>query len=199
LLKLRSHPLYKNGFVTNRVEVSLGGGFKWLKLTTDTSNILVVGNFDVNPASGSVTFQNSGTWYDYFSGATFNATGAAQNISLQPGEYHVYVNRNITNVVSPVTDVIYNGKRIRLSVYPNPVRQNATIEFELPESGKVDFRLVNISGQQVANLYSGFKVKGVHRMTVDQLQSIYRLNKGIYFLQMDFGNRKLVQKLVVDF
>jgi hypothetical protein len=42
-------------------------------------------------------------------------------------------------------------------------------------------------------------VKGVHRMTVDQLQSIYRLNKGIYFLQMDFGNRKLVQKLVVDF
>jgi glycosidase len=199
LLKLRSHPLYKNGFVTNRVEVSLAGAFKWLKLTTDTSNIVVVGNFDVNPASGSVTFQNAGTWYDYFSGATFNATGAAQNISLQPGEYHVYVNRNISNVVSPVTDVIYNGKRIRLSVYPNPVRQHATIEYEIPESGKVDFRLVNISGQQVAHLYTGFKVKGVHRITIDQLQSIYRLNKGIYFLQMDFGNRKLVQKLVVDF
>lgn len=199
LLKLRSHPLYKNGFVTNRVEGSLAGAFKWLKLTTDTSNIVVVGNFDVNPASGSVTFQNAGVWYDYFSGATFNATGAAQNISLQPGEYHVYVNRNITNVVSPVTDVIYNGKRIRLSVYPNPLRQHATMEYELPESGKVDFRLVNISGQQVAHLYSGFKVKGIHRMTLDQLQNISGLNRGVYFLQMDFGNRKLVQKLVVDF
>jgi hypothetical protein len=45
LLKLRAHPLFKNGFVTNRVESSLGGGFKWLKLTTDTSNILCCWQF----------------------------------------------------------------------------------------------------------------------------------------------------------
>ena len=199
LLKLRAHPLFKNGFVTDRVERSLSGAFKWLKLTTDTSNILVVGNFDVTATSGSVTFQNAGTWYDYFSGNTITATGAAQTISLQPGEYHVYVNRNVTNIVSPVTDIIYNGKRIRLHVFPNPVRHQATIEYELPETGKVDLRLVNISGQQVANIYEGFKVKGIYRISLSQLQGLYKLPAGTYFLQLEFGPRKLVQKLVLDF
>lgn len=199
LLKLRAHPLFKNGFVTNRVEYSLGGAFKWLKLTTDTSNILVIGNFDVASASGAVTFQNAGTWYDYFSGTTFNATGTAQNFTLQPGEYHVYVNRNVTNVISPVTDLVYDGKKIRLHVYPNPVNQYATIEYELPESGRVNIRMVNIAGQQVAHLYSGFKVQGSHKLSLDQTRTIFKLSPGTYFLQLEFGHRKLVQKLVVDF
>jgi 1,4-alpha-glucan branching enzyme len=199
LLKLRAHPLFKNGFVTNRVESSLGAAFKWLKLTTDTSNILVVGNFDVIAATGSVSFQNAGTWYDYFSGSTFNATGTAQSMTLQPGEYHVYVNRNVTNVVTPVTDIIYNGKRIRLSVFPNPVQQQATVEYELPESGKVNIRLVNITGQQVATIYSGFRIQGVHKLSLEQTSGLYKLPAGTYLLQMEFGNRKLVQKLVLDF
>lgn len=199
LLKLRAHPLYKNGFVTNRVESSLSGAFKWLKLTTDTSNILVVGNFDVTSTSGSVTFQNAGTWYDYFSGATITATGTAQTISLQPGEYHVYVNRNVTNVISPVTDVIYNGKKISLQVFPNPVKQQATIAFDIPESGNVNIRLVNITGQQVAQVFSGFKVQGAHKLSLEQTRALHKLPAGTYFLQMEFGHRKLVQKLVLDF
>ncbi|MBC7848944.1 MAG: T9SS type A sorting domain-containing protein [Chitinophagaceae bacterium] len=199
LLKIRSHPLFKNGFVTNRVERSLTSAIKWLKLTTDTSNILVVGNFDVTPGTASVTFQNAGTWYDYFTGATIAATGAIQNIALQPGEYHVYVNRNITSIVSPVTDVIYDGKKISLSVFPNPVKRNGTIEYELPESGRVTLRLINLSGQQVGNIHSAFEVKGVHRISVDKINRFANLPRGTYFLQMDFGQRKLVQKLVLDF
>ncbi len=199
LLKLRAHPFFKNGFVTDRVERNLSGAFKWLKLTTDTSNILVVGNFDVNSVSGSVTFQSQGTWYDYFSTNTIAATGSAQTISLAPGEYHVYVNRNVNNAITPVTDIIYNGKRIRLNVYPNPVNQQATIEYELPESGIVDIRLINISGQQVATPFAGFKVKGIHHLSLNHLQGLYKLSAGTYFLQMEFGQRKLVQKLVLNF
>jgi 1,4-alpha-glucan branching enzyme len=198
LLKLRAHPLFKNGFVTNRVERSLSGGFKTLKLTTDSSNIVVIGNFDVQPATGSVSFPTAGTWYDYFSGATFTSTGSAQNFTLQPGEYHVYVNRNVTNVISPVTDILYNGKKIRLSVFPNPMKAQGTVEYEIPESGNVSIRLINMTGQQVASLYNGFKVKGVHKMTMTSA-SLSNLPLGTYFLQMDFGQRKLVQKLVLDF
>jgi hypothetical protein len=203
LLKLRREPLFKNGFVTNRVESSLASAFKWLKLTTDTSNILVVGNFDVTATSGSVTFQNAGTWYDYFSGNTITATGAAQNISLQAGEYHVYVNRNVTfplsNAPTPVIELPYNGKKIRLSVYPNPIRQQATIEYEVPESGNVQIRLVNMTGQQVAVIYNGFQPKGVHKVATSNLTGLGKLAKGTYFLQMEFNQKKLVQKLVLDF
>src|SRR5436190_6933315 len=51
--------------------------------------------------TATVTFNTAGTWYDYLNGGVFTATGSAQSITLQPGEYHVYVNRNLTN---PVTD-----------------------------------------------------------------------------------------------
>jgi glycosidase len=199
LLQLRANPLFKNGFVTNRYEYNFDAGFKWFKLTTDTSNIVVVGNFNVTESTGAVTFQSAGTWYDYLNGGTFNATGAPQNITLQPGEYRVFINRNLNNTPTPVTDVIYDGKYIRLSVYPNPVRQNATVEYELPESGRVNIRLVNITGQQVATIYSGFRVKGVHKISMGAEQGLNRLTPGTYLLQMEFGQRKLVQKLVVDF
>ena len=61
LIKLRFHPLYKNGFLTDRVSHNLAGAFKWLQVTTDTSNICVIGNFDVMTTTGTVTFQNAGT------------------------------------------------------------------------------------------------------------------------------------------
>lgn len=203
LLKLRRDPLFKNGFVTNRVESSLSPAFKWLKLTTDTSNILVVGNFDVTATTGSVTFQNAGTWYDYFTGNTITATGAVQNITLQAGEYHVYVNRNVTfpiaNAPTPVIELPYNGKKISLSVYPNPIRQQATIEYEVPESGTVHLRIVNMTGQQVAVIYNGFQPKGVHKVAASNLTGLGKLAKGTYFLQMEFNQKKLVQKLVLDF
>ncbi|HEU5164556.1 MAG TPA: hypothetical protein VFU29_03405, partial [Chitinophagaceae bacterium] len=98
LLKLRFHPLYKNGFLTDRVTQNLTGAFKWLQITTDTSNVCIIGNFDVNTTTNTITFQNAGTWYDYLNGNTFTATGTPQTISLQAGEFHLYLNRNVTNV-----------------------------------------------------------------------------------------------------
>ncbi|MBA2249749.1 MAG: T9SS type A sorting domain-containing protein [Chitinophagaceae bacterium] len=107
LMLLRNNPQYKNTFLTGTITENFSSGFKWLKVSQGTGNILVVGDFDVVPQSGTVTFQNAGTWYDYLTGTTITATGAAQLISLQPGEYHVYLN---TNVALPVTLVNFAGK-----------------------------------------------------------------------------------------
>ncbi|HET6766700.1 MAG TPA: alpha-amylase family glycosyl hydrolase, partial [Chitinophagaceae bacterium] len=129
LLKLRFHPLYKNGFLTDRVTHDLAGAFKWLQLTTDTSNVCIIGNFDVNPTTGTVTFQNAGTWYDYLNGNTFTATGTSQTITLQPGEFHLYLNRNVTNVVTtPVSNINNQPVTFRINVYPNPLVQNGVLE-----------------------------------------------------------------------
>ena len=107
LLNLRSDPLYVNAFVSNNVERSLGSAFKWMKVSGAQGKILVVGNFDVVAQTGSVNFQNSGTWYDRITGATISATGAPQNLTLQPGEYHVYLSQN----PSPVPVVNFSGSR----------------------------------------------------------------------------------------
>src|SRR5437773_7905864 len=147
LIKLRFHPLYKDVFLTNQISENFSNGFKWLEVTTDTSKICVVGNFDVVSQTGSVTFQNAGTWYDYLDGTTFTATGAAQDIGLQPGEYHVYLNRNVVSTIAtPVTSINIPGNNLLIKVYPNPVLKNAAIDVTVPESGKVEIDLFNVAG-----------------------------------------------------
>ena len=103
LNKLRFHPWYKDVFIANNINLTrnLAGAFKnmTIRSATDSSMLCVIGNFDVTAQTGSFTFPAGGTWYDYLNGNTFTATGAAQNITLQPGEFHVYLNRNLINAV----------------------------------------------------------------------------------------------------
>ncbi len=108
LLHLRNTPLYTEAFTVGNISRSFSGAVKWMTLNSSAGKVVVVGNFDVVPQSGSVTFPASGTWYDYMKApATFNATGGPQTFNLQPGEYHVYLS---SNVVLPVTLLSFTGK-----------------------------------------------------------------------------------------
>ena len=64
--------------------------------------ITVVANLDVDVRSKAINFQTTGNWTNYISnatgtglngvtGSTFSLTATAQTITLQPGEYHIYV------------------------------------------------------------------------------------------------------------
>lgn len=75
--------------------------------------INIIANLDVTTQSRSVTFNTTGTWYNYLSNgtgtglngatnSTFNLTPATQNITLAPGEYHVYI-------YQPATTYTFNG------------------------------------------------------------------------------------------
>jgi hypothetical protein len=182
LIDLRFHPLYKDVFITNQITNNLSGAFKSLQVTTDTSKICVVGNFDVVSQTGSVTFQNAGTWYDYLDGSTITATGAAQSITLQPGEYHVYLNRNVvSNIVTPVTSINIPGSNLSVKLYPNPVFKDAALELTTPESGMVQIDLLTITGQELRNIYSGFMVKGLHTLAVEKNE---KFSAGMYLLRV---------------
>ena len=107
LLKLRTIPAYLSTFTTGTITYNLSGAFKWMEVYDNSLKIVVIGNFDVVAQTGSVTFPSSGTWTDYLNGAPINATGTPQSFTLQPGEYHVYLN---TYLVLPVTLVSFGGK-----------------------------------------------------------------------------------------
>ena len=184
LLKLRFHPLYKTAFVSNRITRDFSNAFKWLQVTTDTSNMTVIGNFDVVPTTGNITFQSAGTWYDYLTGATISATGAVQSITLQPGEYHVYLNRNISGLVATaVTGIIPDQYGLAISVFPNPViNRQATIKYSIPASGKIMIDVINSAGQMVKNLFDGFKVKGNYDLVTNG--KYLNLAPGNYYIRI---------------
>ncbi|MEP6748532.1 MAG: alpha-amylase family glycosyl hydrolase [Bacteroidota bacterium] len=198
LLKLRANPLFKADFVSNRVDQSLANPFKWLKVTTDTSNITVIGNFDVVAASGSVTFASAGTWYDYLSGETITATGAAQNFTLQPGEYHVYVNRNVTNVVTtPVFDVSNGQAQLKVTVLANPVQAGTQLKIDLPANGKLQISLYDAMGRLGGVYDAGYQAKGTYQFLLSNLVSNKITNTpGLYFVKVNFNNQVVSAKLI---
>ncbi|GAA4342651.1 alpha-amylase family glycosyl hydrolase [Flaviaesturariibacter amylovorans] len=169
VIKLRSHPWFRANFTSNRVFGPLTGNFRWFQITTDTSNITVVGNFDVVAQSGTVTFQNAGTWYDYLNNTTFTATGNPQTINLLPGEYRIYVNRNVNNVgTTPVSNLVTDGSRLDAGVYPNPAKGQFVVDLFLPAAAQTSFELVNGAGQVVRSLRQSFLPRGRQLITLDR-------------------------------
>jgi glycosidase len=200
LLKLRANPLFQAGFVSNRVDKSLSGAFKWLKLTTDTSNILVIGNFDLTTTNGTVAFQNAGTWYDYLTGEPITATGAPQNFSLQYGEYHVYVNRNVINAVStPVFDVPNQSNQLQVVVLSNPVQADSQLKIDLPANGKLQIHVFDAMGRQLAIHDAGFKAKGTYQLLLSDIFGRGKKNSpGMYLAKINFNNLVKTVKLSVN-
>jgi hypothetical protein len=156
----------------------------------------VIGNFDVVSQTANVTFQNSGTWYDYIDGSTITATGSAQSITLQPGEYHVYLNRNVvSNIATPVSSIRIPGNTLSIKSNPNPIWKNSVVNVTIPESGKVEIDLLSVSGQKLMTVYSGFLGKGDHRIN---FENNGRLPAGLYALQASTKNSRTTIKIILE-
>ncbi|MBK7376494.1 MAG: fibronectin type III domain-containing protein [Chitinophagaceae bacterium] len=99
------------------------GGLYKLFQVADPGNgglkVTVVANLDVVTQSRSVTFQATGNWVNYISngsgsgingatGTVFSLTAATQTISLQPGEYHIYVSVPACAAAAPVANTPIN-------------------------------------------------------------------------------------------
>lgn len=202
LLKLRAHPWYKDVFIANNTTIgyNMSSGFKWflVRSATDSSMMAVIGNFDVTSQTGSFTFPSAGTWYDYLRGVTFSATGGVQNITLQPGEYHVYLNRNLVNAVTtPVSNINPAINALRIGIYPNPIGSDpATIEVEVPQNGKTEIDIWNTLGQKIGNVYSGMLTKGVHDFSFDRNNN--KMPAGNYLIRMQQNNKIQTVKFILQ-
>jgi hypothetical protein len=198
MLKLRQHPSYRTAFASNRVDQNLAPLVKSMRLTTDTSNLVVVGNFDLVTQSVNVTFPGGGTWYDYLTGSTLSTTGASQSISLEAGEYRVYLNRNITNVLTPVLDIPGTDRQLKLNVDPNPADRSAIVSYELPASGPVDLTLINSQGIKMGSLSYNFRTAGKYRINLyNMIKSAQSLSKGVYFIRLNFRSYSTVISIFI--
>jgi hypothetical protein len=169
---------------------SLTGAFKSLVVNAQDLGVVVVGNFDVVSSSGDVTFPTAGTYYDYFSGASISATGSAQPITLNPGEYHVYTSQNIS-LVTAVTSVGNRDDSLKVLVLPNPaIGSDAQVSIAIPDAGNATLTVFSMVGQQLGSLNLGYLSPG-DGQTVS-LQSITGNNmlaSGVYWIKLTVGSK----------
>lgn len=199
LIKLKLTPNYKTTFTTNAVTWDLAGAVKSFQLNDDSLKLVVVGNFDVVSQTATLTFPASGTWYSYLTNTTINATGSAQQLLLQPGEYYVFANRNINNtVITAIGNEPALGQHVEVSIIPNPVSSNATINYYLTESAKVTLSLADMQGRKLGKLFEGFRPKGEQQffLQASQLPAGMSSN-GIYLLRIDYNKKSITQKMIL--
>jgi glycosidase len=200
LNKLRAHGWYKDVFTANGTTITqnLGGTFKSLivRSATDSSMICVVGNFDVFERNSTFTFPAAGTWYDYLNGGTFTATGSTQTISLDAGDFKVYLNRNLTNAVTtPVTGINPVTGQLAASIYPNPTQPASILELTIPASGHVQVDIISSTGEQIRTVHSGSMPRGKQQLPLGD--KINNLPAGIYLLRVHAKNEMSTLKFVI--
>lgn len=83
--------LKKNNTIFNSSNstYNLSGAIKYIKLTEGINTVIVVGNFDVASQTANIDFGSSGNWLDAV-GSPINLSGTTYNMSLAPGEYHIF-------------------------------------------------------------------------------------------------------------
>jgi len=187
---------------STNVNYSLANSFRSLQVTGSGISVTVIGNFDIVPTSGNVTFQNAGTWYNYLGSDSITATGSSQSIPLNPGDYKVYINKNLNdtsthiggnggigNTIPPIDTSNVNG----IGIYPNPVvNSSAVIKYLLPASGDVNLSLYNIMGQEIFSFDFGNQASGMHLIELSNLPfNIYSLKNGIYILKLNSSQKTM--------
>ncbi|TKJ42459.1 hypothetical protein CEE37_01895 [candidate division LCP-89 bacterium B3_LCP] len=76
---------------------------------------------------------------------------------------------------------------------PNPFNPTTVIGFQLPNAGKVNLAIYDISGRQVAELVNGWRDAGMHEVTFDASD----LASGIYLYRLQAGEFSGVGKMVL--
>ncbi|MFT3682695.1 MAG: alpha-amylase family glycosyl hydrolase [Ferruginibacter sp.] len=114
-LRLLSSDLYNSSTLSYNLYDN-NGLVKQIQLSDNNPSglkINVIANLDVVSQTRSVTFNTTGTWINYLgngggsglngaTNTTFNLASASQNITLAPGEYHVYL-------YQPANTYVFNG------------------------------------------------------------------------------------------
>jgi len=77
-------------FNSGTISMTVGNLYKSLRLSSNDLNVCVLGNFDISTHDVTPNFQNTGKWYEYFTGDSISVTNTTAPVNLKAGEYRMY-------------------------------------------------------------------------------------------------------------
>ncbi len=80
-----------------------------------------------------------------------------------------------------------------LQNFPNPFKENTTIEFFLPKSADVEFSVYNVLGKKLLNLTDQASTSGWNTIEFDA----GNLTSGVYLYELKTGNTHYINRMVI--
>jgi glycosidase len=161
-------------------------------VTSATLNAVTVGNFDVVPQTATITFPNSGTWYNYLTGTALSVTNVAMPMTLQPGQYAVYTSQRVNSPLA--TTAAQAAAVLKMALLPNPATGATTVAYELPTGTTATIAVQNLLGQTIRQLAPARQAAGAQT----QALALQGLAPGVYLVKLQAGELTQTARLLVD-
>lgn len=198
LFKLRTNPSYEQAFLSSTGGFIASSSFKQMVINDATLRINYVANFDVVATTQNVQFPTNGLWFDALKDTFITVSGNAHSITFQPGDYYVFVDKNVNSIPTSIFNIGYNLVDLDINIHPNPLQQSSYIKYNLPENGNVNIMVLDISGRLISNLFKGYRTKGQQVLTIDKNKLMAtQLTGGTYLLQIDINGKKQTKKFTI--
>ncbi|MEW6195213.1 MAG: alpha-amylase family glycosyl hydrolase [Bacteroidota bacterium] len=197
-------------FSSSDFSMNVASTFKRISINHGSMIINIIGNFGVTAGSMNPSFQNTGMWYDYFTGDSLNVVNVSDQINLQPGEFRIYTTiklptpENGKEIISDIDDEENLPTEFSLSQnYPNPFNPTTTISYKLQAASYVTLKIYDILGKEIATLVNEHQQAGrynsqfsIHQINGGQVLN-YQLSSGVYFYKLTAGNYSAVRKMIL--
>jgi glycosidase len=173
-------------FTTTNFSLDVSSALKKIRLQNSEMSAVALGNFDVTEGNITPNFYSTGTWYDYMTGDSITVTDVNAAITLAPGEYKLYLSKNIANPYSISEKLPGN---IIVKVAPNPVTDQATISVSGQGLKKCTIRSFDANGRQLGVLYDG---KFLNNLEIRWKPE----TKGLNLLRFEIDGNVTVKKVI---
>lgn len=106
------------------------------------------------------------------------------------GLYSQQIDATLTSVAAKRPD----NKNNNIKIYPNPIKNSATVTYTVNSNEHVTLILYDITGRLVSTIVNENKVEGTYKVTMNTEQ----LAKGMYVVTLQAGNDVSVLDVMVD-
>lgn len=182
-------------FNTNDFTLNLNDDVKTIYLSDSFSNSVIVGNYNVETEIYELNFPHDGVWFDYFSGEQISITGLKSTFQLQPGEYHLFIDKSKLKpelaIPALKPSAIIKGVGF-LQIYPNPSSSDITFYINTPIDSEIS--IYDISGK-LMGIKSVIGTAAPQRLSVTNINC--NLRAGVYFCRIVAGDNIEVKKFII--
>lgn len=191
-------------FSTDDFTLEVSGYGKRITLRHPSMDVLVIGNFWVEPLTLTANFTQTGTWYDFFSGDSIEVTNLSTQILFQPGEFHIF---STGQLPTPEPDILSEVETIESVVvteyhlaqnYPNPFNPSTRIVYRVLEPGNVTLKIYDVLGKEVRTLVQQEQGNGVYQVEWNGENDLgSNVSSGIYFYRIETGSFVDTKKMML--
>jgi PKD repeat protein len=111
------------------------------------------------------------------------------------GGNNLYLDRICTGTCGIVGMEENIGKTIDLSIYPNPMHESSTIQFNLAQTSKVKIVITDVLGREIYHVVDKELPQGANVFTVKRSPQMVN---GLYLVKIMVDNQWVTKKIVID-